>query len=129
MLRSVFFGLLAVLALAVPATAGTGWQWTEAAAEDSLVEEYRTVDPWALKEAQDKETLGVANTREIQIAKRAARPEWAHCQGVGAHQKAYYGRFWCRVHVWSYLTDYEATKKLTLVPTGRYTFRVVNGYH
>lgn len=128
MTRTLIVTVLAALTLTGSAQASS-WTWTAAAAEDSFIDEYQTVDPWALQEAQVKETLGVSNTRAIAVAKRAARPEWAHCTGAGKHQKAYYGRFWCRTHLTSWLTDWEATRKVTVYVTGRYTFVVKSGWH
>jgi hypothetical protein len=46
---------------------------------------------------------------------------------LGAHERAYYERFWCTIHLSSWASRYEATKKITVRPTGSTTFVVKDG--
>lgn len=124
--------LALALAFSSTASADNGWEWNKAAAEASLKKDYRTVDPWALQDLQPPAgILGVPkpNPRLVALAKRAAFPTWAFCLGRGPHPNGMYARFWCMVDFESLLSDYQATKSITLIPTGRYSFRVLSGNH
>lgn len=134
-----------LLVLAGTGTAkAAGWVWPIAYAESTLEREYQTVDPWALRDAQEKLRADLAagwpetsatvrhDREDIATARRAAEPRWAHCRGVGNADRngtPAFARFWCSVRLDSALSGYQATKRLTLVVRGRSAFRALNGWH
>lgn len=124
-----------------PASA-KGWVWPPAFAESRLVAEFETTDPWALRDARERLNADLAagypesstrirhDRQDVTAAGRAASPRWAHCKGVGRDDGGgYFARFWCRVRLDSYLSQYEATRPFTLVVRGRQAFRVLPGWH
>lgn len=130
MKRIVAVVVLAAVAFPAAASAENGWQWNAKAAEASVEKYYRTVDPWALESVNPSGILGVKpDPKLVALAKRAALVDWASCVGRGPHQGKMYGRFTCTVFLFSVMTNYKGAKAITVIPTGRYSFRTLNGWH
>ncbi len=133
--------IAAVLGVAAGAAQAGGWVWPCSLAEAKLEADYRTADPWALRDAREQlhEDLAAGwpesssrirhDRQDVIAAGRNGYVRVAHCRGADRPDAGEYGRFWCSLRLASFASQYEGTKKVTLVVRGRSAYRVLNGWH